>query len=77
MRSGSCDAAVVPADVGEGGAVLGDVDRRRRVVLVHADEEVVEAVGVDLPAHGGVRASCGVHADRPPPSASARTIWRV
>ena len=49
------DRAVV-----EGGAVLGDVDRqRRRSRARSAHEQLVQAVGVDLPAHRGGRRACG------------------
>src|SRR5919197_1062782 len=47
-------ASVVGAHISEGGAVLGDVDHRRRVLLGDAHQQAVEAVRVDLPAHVGV-----------------------
>ena len=51
---GVVDHAVVAQRVAERSAVLGHVDRGRRVLVVHADEQVVEAVRRDLPAHLGV-----------------------
>ena len=48
------DRAVVHTDVAERRAVLGHVDRARRVVAGDADEALVEALGIDLPAHVGV-----------------------
>ena len=46
------DGAVVAA-VGVRGSVLGHVERRRVVFVVEPDEQLVEAVRVDLPAHVG------------------------
>src|SRR3954451_22856669 len=51
---GIVHAPVVDADVAERGAVLGDVDRLRGVVLRDPDEELMQAVGIDLPTHVGV-----------------------
>src|SRR5512133_922757 len=44
-------AAVVTADVAEGRAVLGHVDRTRLVVLGDSNQEPAEPVRINLPAH--------------------------
>jgi hypothetical protein len=51
------DLALVVEPVGKGCAVLGDVDDLRRIVLVQAQQEVVQTFGVDLPTHLGVLAA--------------------
>ena len=43
------DIAVVAHNIGERGAVLGDIDRGRGVVTRHGDEHLREAVGPESP----------------------------
>src|SRR3954452_8231854 len=47
------DAAVHDRAVVVRRAVLGDVDRHVAVVAAHAQQQLVQAVGIDLPAHRG------------------------
>ena len=58
------DAVVV-----ERGAVLGDVERRHVVLVVEPHEQLVQRVGIDLPAHAGELAALGLR--RPPARRSA------
>jgi len=51
--SGIGDPSVLGRRVGEGGAVLGDVDRLRRVVAVDPRQACAQPRGIDLPAHLG------------------------
>src|SRR3954470_13917729 len=50
---GVLDVPVGGRRVVEGRAVLGDVDGQRLVVAAQPGQDLVQAVGVDLPAHGG------------------------
>ena len=56
--------AAVDQPVGIGHAVLGDVDRRQRVVAVDAHQQVGQALRVDLPAHVGLALQPGRWARR-------------
>src|SRR6266545_815159 len=48
---GIVHAPVVHAHVAERGAVLGDIDRRRPIVTRDTDEQMLQTVRIDLPAH--------------------------
>src|SRR5919201_5106482 len=57
-------AAVVTAHVRKRRAILRDVQRARRVVVADPDEQIVDAVGIDLPVHVGVLRVGLAHVDR-------------
>jgi hypothetical protein len=48
---GIVNLAVGPLLVGDGGAVLGDVERHGGIVASYPGEQVVQALRIDLPAH--------------------------
>ncbi|CAM5469216.1 hypothetical protein SALBM217S_10431 [Streptomyces griseoloalbus] len=53
LALGVVDGAVGADHVGERGAVLGDVDPASAVLVREAQQEVLDAAGVDLPVHAG------------------------